>query len=339
MSDKMSMKMSDKYEPPFTLNTAIVNLAAEIAAKVERFAIRLEQPDSLRLRRVNQIQSIHSSLAIEGNMLSENQVSDIIEGKRVIAPAREILEVKNALRTYELYPSLNAFSEKDLLKAHAVMMQGMIPDAGKYRNCNEGVFKGKKCVHFAPPPKMVPILMKNLFSWLKRSKMHWLIRSCIFHYEFEFIHPFRDGNGRMGRLWQSLILGKWNPVFAHLPVENLVYANQQEYYNAINASSTAGDCSIFVEFMLDKILGALKDAQKIEVVTPIAEAVHLTARQEKIVAALKKNNFLTENDLAEKFAVTPRTIERDLAKLQQYGTLERVGSKRDGRWIVKALPF
>ena len=310
------MKMSDKYEPPFTLNAEIVNLAAEISAKVERFAIRLEQSDSLRLRRINQIQSIHSSLAIEGNMLSEDQVSDIIEGKRVAAPAHEILEVKNALRTYELYPSLNAFSEKDLLKAHAVMMQGMIPDAGKY----------------APRPKMVPLLMKNLFSWLKRSKMHWLIRSCIFHYEFEFIHPFRDGNGRMGRLWQSLILGKWNPVFAHLPVENLVYANQQEYYNAINASSTAGDCSIFVEFMLDKILGALKDAQNVEVEMPIAETIHLTARQEKIIASLKKNNFLTENDLAKKFAVSPRTIERDLLKLKQNGILERIGSKKDGRW-------
>ena len=329
------MKMSDKYEPPFTLSTEIVNLAAEISAKVERFVIRLEQPDGLRLRRINQIQSIHSSLAIEGNMLSEDQVSDIIEGKRVIAPAREILEVKNALQTYELYSSLNAFSEKDLLKAHGVMMQGIIPDAGKYRNCNEGVFKGNKCVHFAPPPNMVPVLMKNLFSWLKRSKMHWLIRSCIFHYEFEFVHPFRDGNGRMGRLWQSLILGKWNSVFAHLPVENLVYANQQEYYNAINASSTAGNCNIFVEFMLNKILEALKDAQKIEVETPLAEVVHLTARQEKIIAALKKNNFLTEKDLAEKFDVTPRTIERDLAKLQQNKVLERVGAKRDGRWLVK----
>ncbi len=268
-------------------------------------------------------------------MLSEDQVSDIIEGKRVIAPAREILEVKNALRTYELYPSLNALSERDLLKAHGVMMKGMIPDAGRYRNCNEGVFKGNKCVHFAPPPAMVPMLMKNLFSWLKTSKAHWLIKSCIFHYEFEFIHPFRDGNGRMGRLWQSLILGKWNSVFAHLPVENLVYANQQEYYNAINASSTAGDCNIFVEFMLDKILGALQDAQKIELTTPIAEAVNLTARQEKILAALQKNNFLTEKELAEKFKVTPRTIERDLAKLQQNKVLERVGAKRDGRWLVK----
>ena len=329
------MKMSEKYEPPFKINEAIVNLVADISAMVERFVIRLEQPDGLRLRRINQIQSIHSSLAIEGNMLSEDQVSDIIEGKRVIAPAREILEVKNALRTYELYPSLNALSERDLLKAHGVMMKGMIPDAGRYRNCNEGVFKGNKCVHFAPPPGMVPMLMKNLFSWLKTSKAHWLIKSCIFHYEFEFIHPFRDGNGRMGRLWQSLILGKWNSVFAHLPVENLVYANQQEYYNAINASSTAGECSVFVEFMLSKILDSLKDSQKVELDTLIVETVLLSARQEKILALLKKNNFLTEKELAEKFKVTPRTIERDLAKLQQNKVLERVGAKRDGRWLVK----
>ena len=329
------MKMSEKYEPPFKINEAIVNLVADISAMVERFVIRLEQPDGLRLRRINQIQSIHSSLAIEGNMLSEDQVSDIIEGKRVIAPAREILEVKNALRTYELYPSLNALSERDLLKAHGVMMKGMIPDAGRYRNCNEGVFKGNKCVHFAPPPGMVPMLMKNLFSWLKTSKAHWLIKSCIFHYEFEFIHPFRDGNGRMGRLWQSLILGKWNSVFAHLPVENLVYANQQEYYNAINASSTAGECSVFVEFMLSKILDSLKDSQKVELDTLIVETALLSARQEKILALLKKNNFLTEKELAEKFKVTPRTIERDLAKLQQNKVLERVGAKRDGRWLVK----
>lgn len=327
--------MSEKYEPPFKINEAIVNLVADISAMVERFVIRLEQPDGLRLRRINQIQSIHSSLAIEGNMLSEDQVSDIIEGKRVIAPAREILEVKNALRTYELYPSLNALSERDLLKAHGVMMKGMIPDAGRYRNCNEGVFKGNKCVHFAPPPGMVPMLMKNLFSWLKTSKAHWLIKSCIFHYEFEFIHPFRDGNGRMGRLWQSLILGKWNSVFAHLPVENLVYANQQEYYNAINASSTAGECSVFVEFMLSKILDSLKDSQKVELDTLIVETALLSARQEKILALLKKNNFLTEKELAEKFKVTPRTIERDLAKLQQNKVLERVGAKRDGRWLVK----
>ena len=331
----MSVKMSDKYEPSFKINTAIVNLATEISALVERVAIRLEQSDSLRLRRINQIQSIHSSLAIEGNSLSEGQVSDIIDGKRIIAPEREILEVKNALRTYELYPSLKAFSEKDLLKAHAVMMQGIIPDAGRYRNCNEGVFKGRKCVHFAPPPNMVPILMKNLFSWLKNSKDHWLVRSCVFHYEFEFIHPFRDGNGRIGRLWQSLILGKWNPLFAHLPVENLVYANQQAYYNAINASSATGDCGIFVEFMLNRILDSLKALQKIDAVVDARKPFVLTDRQKKIVSLLKKNNFATEKEMAEKFAVTTRTIERDLAKLQDNGILERAGSKRDGYWIVK----
>ena len=262
-------------------------------------------------------------------------MSDIIDGKRIIAPEREILEVKNALRTYELYPSLKAFSEKDLLKAHAVMMQGIIPDAGRYRNCNEGVFKGRKCVHFAPPPNMVPISMKNLFSWLKNSKDHWLVRSCVFHYEFEFIHPFRDGNGRIGRLWQSLILGKWNPLFAHLPVENLVYANQHAYYNAINASSAAGDCGIFVEFMLNRILDSLKALQKVDAVADARKPFVLTARQKKIVTLLKKNNFATGKEMAEKFAVTTRTIERDLAKLQDNGILERAGSKRDGYWIVK----
>lgn len=329
--------MSEKYKPPFNITENIVNLVAEISALVERYVIRLEQSDELKLRRVNQIQSIHSSLAIEGNTLSESQVSDIINGKRVLAPLHEIQEVKNALLTYELYHSLNAFSEKDLLKAHGVMMNGLVPDAGRYRNCGEGVYKGSKCVHFAPPPQIVPFLMKDLFKWLKTTKTHWLIRSCIFHYEFEFIHPFRDGNGRMGRLWQSLILGKWNAIFEHLPVENLVYANQQEYYNAINASSTAKDCGIFVEFMLDKILQVLKNSQKANLDTLIVEekTIRLSVRQEKIVGILQKDPFLTAKDLSKKLKVTERTIERDLAKLQESGALNREGSKKDGRWIVK----
>lgn len=327
--------MTEKYEPPFELNETIVNQVAEISALVERFVIRLEQSDGLKLRRVNQIQSIHSSLAIEGNTLNENQVSDIINGKRVLAPAREILEVKNALSTYQLYPSLRAFSEKDLLKAHGVMMKDIIPDAGKYRTCNEGVFKGNKCVHLAPPPHMVPFLMKDLFAWLKTSKAHWLIRSCVFHYEFEFIHPFKDGNGRMGRLWQSLILGKWNSVFEHLPVENLVYANQQEYYNAINSSSLSKNSGIFVEFMLGKILQALKVSQKVELNDHIVEPVRLSARQEKIVLLLKKDPFLTAKEMAKKLKVTDRTVERDLAKMQDFDILDREGAKKDGRWIVK----
>ncbi|MBQ7683125.1 MAG: Fic family protein, partial [Bacteroidaceae bacterium] len=219
--------MDSEYKPPFTVTSEAINLVAEISAQIERFAIRLEQADGLRLRKINRIKTIQSSLAIEGNTLSEDEISAIIDGKTVVAPLREIQEVRNAIRTYELYPTLDAFKEKDLLKAHGIMMQALIADAGQYRHCGVGVYGGKGLVHLAPPADRVPMLMADLFNWLRKSKDHLLIRSCVFHYEFEFIHPFIDGNGRTGRLWQSLILGKLSPVFEHLPVENMVYANQQ----------------------------------------------------------------------------------------------------------------
>lgn len=324
------------YQPPYKLNSEILTIATEISSLVERFVIRLEQADSLKLRKANKIKSIHSSLAIEGNSLSEDVVSDIINGKRVLAPAREILEVKNALATYEFYPKLNAFSIKDLLKAHGTMMQGIAPDAGKFRNCNEGVFKGKKCVHLAPPPNRVPALMADLFEWLKKSNEHLLIRSCVFHYEFEFIHPFSDGNGRMGRLWQSLILGKWNSAFQHLPVENMVYANQQKYYDAIAKSSAAGECSAFIVFMLQNLLDSLKKFKD----APIdngPEAIgnaKLTVRQQKIVDMVKSDD-VTIASIAKKMKVSERTIEREMAKLQEMLVIFREGSDKTGRWLVK----
>ncbi|MBQ2560033.1 MAG: Fic family protein [Fibrobacter sp.] len=310
-------------------------MATEISALVERFVIRLEQTDGLKLRKANKIKSIHSSLAIEGNSLSEEVVSDIINGKRVLAPPREILEVKNALATYELYPKLNPFSLEDLLKAHGVMMQGIKPDAGKFRNCNEGVFSGSKCIHLAPPPDRVPALMEDLFDWLKNSKDHLLVRSCVFHYEFEFIHPFSDGNGRTGRLWQSLILGKLNPSFEFLPVENMVYANQRKYYDAIAKSTKAGESTPFVEFMLQNILATLKKYKN----TTLASAgstnnVKLTSRQQKIVELIQNGDATTES-LAKKFKVSARTIARDLATLQENEIIVRDGSRKTGRWLVK----
>ena len=240
--------------PPFIVSPEAINMIAEISSLIERYAIRLEQEDSLRLRKANRIRTIHSSLAIEGNTLTENEVRDIIEGKTVVAPLREIQEVKNAIKTYEMYPTLDAFTEKDLLRAHAQMMQSIIDDAGCYRSGGVGVFGEKGCVHLAPPAARVPQLMKDLFNWLKHSKDHLLIRSCVFHYEFEFIHPFADGNGRMGRLWQSLILGRLHPVFQHLPVENMVYANQQRYYAAISQSTDTAQSGPFIDFMLGEIL-------------------------------------------------------------------------------------
>lgn len=211
------------YVPPFKISAEAINLVAEIAGQIERYAIRLEQEDGLRLRKANRIKTIHSSLAIEGNMLSENQVRDIIDGKNVVAPIEQIQEVKNAIATYNLYPSLNPFSVNDLLKAHGVMMQALVDNAGRFRRGGVGVFGEQGLVHLAPPAERVPYLMDDLFAWLKTSKDHLLIRSCVFHYEFEFIHPFIDGNGRMGRFWQSLILGKLHPLFEHLPVENMVF--------------------------------------------------------------------------------------------------------------------
>ncbi len=249
------------YTPPFHITSEIVNLIAQISAQIERYAIRLEQSDGLRLRKANRIRTIHSSLAIEGNTLTEGEVRDIINGKNIVAPIKEIQEVKNAIRTYELFPSLDPFSEKDLLKAHGEMMLALTDDAGQYRRQGVGVFSEQGLVHMAPPADRVPMLMGDLFDWLRRSDDHLLLRSCVFHYEFEFIHPFSDGNGRMGRMWQSLLLGRLHPLFLHLPVENMVYSNQQEYYNAIAASSASGESTPFITFMLGEILKTLRAKQ------------------------------------------------------------------------------
>lgn len=249
------------YIPPFTISANAINLIAEISAQIERYAIRLEQSDGLKLRKANRVKTIHSSLAIEGNTLSEDEVKDIIDGKTVVAPLRQIQEVKNAIKTYELYSRLNPFEVTDLLKAHGTMMIALTDDAGRFRRGGVGVFSEKELVHMAPSADRVPTLIADLFEWLKEAKDHLLIRSCVFHYEFEFIHPFSDGNGRMGRLWQSLILGRLHPLFEHLPVENMVYANQEAYYNAIETSTAAADSAPFIDFMLQEILNTLKNHQ------------------------------------------------------------------------------
>ena len=183
------------YKPPFTISAKAISMIAEISALIERYAIRLEQHDALKLRKANKIKTIQSSLAIEGNTLSENQVTDILDGKRVVAPLREIQEVRNAIATYDLFPKLDPFSINDLLKAHGVMMSALVDDAGQFRHGGVGVFAGKQPIHIAPPAERVPGLIANLFDWLKHAEDHLLIRSCVFHYEFEFIHPLPSANG------------------------------------------------------------------------------------------------------------------------------------------------
>lgn len=243
------------YAPPYGITTTILNLVAEITESLGRI-----ESDSipLQLRKINNARSIHSSLAIENNTLSLEQVSRIIEGKTVPALKREIDEVKNAAACYELISTLNPHDESDLLRAHSIMMNGLVKTAGKYRTKGVGIFKGDKIVHMAPPAEKVPALMSRLLFWLKDADIHPIVASSVFHYEFEFIHPFADGNGRMGRFWQTLILSKWNGTFSYLPVENVIRENQEEYYATLSQCDAKASATVFVEFMVKAILKALK---------------------------------------------------------------------------------
>lgn len=335
------------YVPPFTVSAEAINLIAEISGQIERYAIRLEQEDGLRLRKANRIKTIHSSLAIEGNTLSEDEVRDIIEGKAVVAPIKQIQEVKNAIATYELYPTLDAFKEKDLLKAHGVMMQALVDQPGRYRSGGVGVFGEKGIVHLAPSAERVPILMSDLFNWLKNSKDHLLIRSCVFHYEFEFIHPFLDGNGRTGRLWQSLILGKLHPLFEHLPVENMIYANQQAYYNAIGESSRQGQSGPFIDFMLAEIFKTLKAHQgeplpqtEDEFGTKFGEefgikfGIKFGINEKRLLLMLHDTPSLTATDIADRLGISQRAVEKQVKKLKDLGIISRQGSRKNGLWVI-----
>lgn len=311
-------------------------MIADISAQMERFAIRMEQSDALTLRRANRIKTIHSSLAIEGNTLLESEVADIIDGKTVVAPIREIQEVKNAIRVYEEFDKLDPFSMDDLLKAHGLMMSALTDDAGHFRRGGVGVYSENGLVHMAPPAERVYPLMSDLFNWLKNADDHLLVRSCVFHYEFEFIHPFIDGNGRMGRLWQSLILTRWHPAFAHLPVENMVYSNQQAYYDAIAQSTKQGESGPFIEFMLGEILNTVRSHKgeplAASVNAPVNAPVKYTRTQAAIIGILKGNVHATYDEMAVTIGVNRTTIMRNIAALKGKGVLERVGEDKNGYW-------
>lgn len=321
------------YKPPFTVSAKAINLIAKISGQLERYAIRMEQEDTLRLRRANRIKTIHSSLAIEGNTLSEGEVQAVLEGKKVVAPLKEIQEVKNAIKTYELYPKLNPFSIQDLLLAHGTMMAGLVDEAGMFRKGGVGVFDGDTPIHIAPPADRVRDLMSDLFGWLEMADDHLLIRSCVFHYEFEFIHPFADGNGRIGRLWQSLILGRLNPIFEHLPVENMVYSNQQSYYHAINRSSNLGDSGPFIDFMLEVILNTLIGHQG-KSNAGIADEKGLNYQQLRVLGHLRADRHTTAAKIAADLSMSARQIERMLADMKAKGIIRRIGANRNGYWEI-----
>ena len=250
------------YHPPFQITPTILALVAEISEQLGRWGSSLGDSDgslSPQLRRGNRIRTIQASLAIEHNSLTLEQVTAVLEGKRVLGLPREIQEVRNAFSAYETMPKWQPHNPKHVLAAHGQLMLGLVDDAGRWRNSGVGIYRDKQLMHMAPPPSQVARLMADLLAWLKQSAVHPLVASCVFHYEFEFIHPFSDGNGRMGRLWQTLILSQWKQTLAYLPVETVIRHQQAEYYAALSAADNASDATGFVEYMLQALLTAMEE--------------------------------------------------------------------------------
>lgn len=329
------------YQPPLTITSRILALVADTSELLGRYAERSRQAQALRLRRANQIRTIQGSLAIEGNSLSLEQITAVLEGKPVIAPPREVQEVKNALAVYERFAQYQPHREQDLLAAHQLLMAGLVNELGSYRSGGVGVMSGKQVVHVAPPARQVPRLMQDLFVWLEHTELPPLIASAVFHYEFEFIHPFADGNGRMGRLWQSLILAQWNPLFANLPVESLVHAHQSEYYQAIAQSTEQTDSAPFVEFMLGTILATLtqlftqaEHAENLGKGLGKGLSKELSDNQRHLLQALRDNPHANIKQLAAALGLSTTTIENNLRTLREAGRVQRVGGRKLGHWQV-----
>lgn len=310
------------YEPSFERTDVIDALCMEIAELVGMLSPQAPLSTSPALRRELRIRTIYSSLVIEGNKLDESAVSAIIDGKRVLGDQRDILEVENARTAYDLIPELDPHSLEDLLRVHRVMMGGLVPDAGRFRSGNVGVFNGGALIHAGTPAAYVPEVMGGLFEWVHATRIHPLLVSCIFHFEFEFCHPFSDGNGRMGRLWHTLLLSRWRPVLAWMPIESAIRRRQADYYEAL-----AGSSEDFVEFMLEAIREAILPYAR-----PANAADTVGARA---LAFLGDNAHSTVAQLAQHLGCSKRSAERIVAQLKEEGVLERQGSARSGVWVVR----
>ena len=321
----MAKKSEPTYVPPFTVTDEITTLVADIAEAVGHLTAIAEQQPTPQLRKLNRIKTIQSSLAIENNTMTIEQVTAILEGKRVLGPPNEIQEVKNAIDAYELLLELNPYKEKDLLRAHKLMMADLVSENGRYRQGGVGVFDGEKCIHLAPPAQRVPLLMADLLLWAKQTKVHPLISSCVFHYEFEFIHPFADGNGRTGRMWQTLLLMQWNPIFAWIPVETIVKEHQHDYYAAIAQSDREASSTPFITFMLGCLKQAIDEIRKSN-----------QKSNQKIIVAMKGNPMVTIRELQEITGLSESGVKKIIRQLRANGIIQRIGSDKGGHWIVNA---
>jgi len=320
------------YQPPFTITTEIIDLISAVSEQVG-FVQRDFLDASPQLRKANRIKTITGTLQIEGSTLSEEQVSAVLDGKPVLASVRELAEVKGAIAAYDKLNGLNPYKLDDLLEAHGLMMGDVLKQAGAFRDKPVGVFKDKEVVHVAPPAHKISGLMAELLAWAKQSDAHPLIVSSVFHYEFEFIHPFMDGNGRMGRLWQTLMLAQWKPLFVDMPLESVIKTHQQEYYKSLGSADSAADSTVFIEFMLKAILQTLENAS---VNAPQNVPVNIEGMKtpDAIMALVAANPNITRAEMAEKFGKDIRTIGRAIRKLQDAGKLQRIGSDKAGHWVL-----
>jgi len=326
------------YQPPFSFTAQIVVQVSRISEMLGAWSARRDVTLTPMLRRGNRIQTIQASLAIEHNTLTVEQVSAVIDGKSVLGPPREIQEVRNAFAAYEQMEQWQPECESDLLTAHSLLMQGLADEVGRYRSGGVGVYQGSALIHMAPPAGQLPRLMGDLFQWLEKTDLPPLVASCLFHYEFEFIHPFADGNGRMGRLWQTLILSRWRPELAWLPVENVVRDRQQAYYAALGDADQQANATPFVSFMLDAIEQALHRALTQDVGIndgiSVGITIKLDALDRQILDCIRNQPDVTQEQLVAITGKTMRTIQRRIQKLRQQH-IERIGSNKTGYWRVK----
>lgn len=320
--------------PPFKITNSILSLVSKISSlqgNIEATGLVIPEP---QLRKKNQIKTIKGTLSIEGNTLTEDQITALLAGKKVLGHENQILEVLN---TNELYQAIDKFkyaSIKDLLKAHKILMKNILKDAGSLRNKNVGIFKGKEVGHIAPKPFLVPELIEKLFIWAQTDKdVHFLIKSCILHYELEFIHPFADGNGRIGRFWQTLTLSKFDPIFKFIPIESLIKERQKSYYESLEISDKEGESTVFIEFMLGIILKSLEDFSSQIVSVPNTPETRMSSARKHF----KKKAFNRKDYMVLHKDISSATASRDLLEGIKTNNLSKKGEGNQSKYLFNRL--
>jgi Fic family protein len=325
----MVFKMN--YKPPYTITSKMLTLATSIGEALTKIELEANKTITPMLRKKNRIKTLLGTLEIEGNFLGEEKITAILDGKRVLGTYGEVLEVEGAINAYKEFEKYRFDNLDDLLKAHKILMKDILKNAGSFRGVNVGVGSSDGVSHVAPPFGVVPDLIRDLFEWLKKSDENLLIKSCVFHYELEFIHPFNDGNGRMGRLWQTVILKSYKELFGYIPIESMIRENQEEYYQVLEKCGAIGESTPFIEFMLDIIYQTLKlhikESEKSDQKSSLKS-------DQKILSLIKDNNQITIKEICNSIGMSESGVKKVIKKLKDSNILKRVGSLKAGHWEI-----